>query len=170
MIKNENRFSKLQLIFLLLLRFLVGWHLLFEGVSKVLNPQWSSLGFLQESKWILSGFAQWIISNPHILNMIDFLNTWGLIAIGLGLILGLCFRTAAIAGSILLLIYYLNSPPLVGFEYSLPADGNNLIVNKTLIETVTLCVLALFSTSKILGLDALVYKYMNRKRKEKVVK
>lgn len=165
MIKNENRYSKLQLIFLLLLRFLVGWHLLFEGVAKVLNSQWSSIGFLQESKWILSGFAQWIISNPTILNMVDFLNTWGLIAIGLGLILGLFFRTAAIAGSILLLMYYLNSPPMVGFESLSPADGNNLIVNKTLIEAVAISVLALFSTSRILGLDVFVYNYMNRKKK-----
>ena len=118
--KQENRFSKPQLIFLLLIRFMVGWHLLFEGVAKVLNPQWSSLSFLKESQWILSGFARWVISSPGILNTIDFLNTWGLIAIGLGLIMGLFFRTAAIAGSILLLTYYLNCPPFIGFEYSLP--------------------------------------------------
>lgn len=168
--KQENRFSKLQLTFLLLLRFLVGWHLLYEGIAKVLNPQWSSISFLQESRWILSGFARWIISNPTILNLVDFLNTWGLIAIGLGLIMGLLFRTAAVAGSILLLLYYLNSPPLVGLESSLPADGSNLIVNKTLIEAFALCVLALFSTSNILGLDVLVYNYKNHTRKDKVVR
>ncbi|MDP2337099.1 MAG: DoxX subfamily, partial [Bacteroidota bacterium] len=125
------------------------------------------LGFLKESQWILSGFSKWAISNPNILNMVDFLNTWGLIAIGLGLIMGLFFRTAAIAGSILLLIYYFNCPPFVGFEYSLLPDGNNLIVNKTLIEAVALCVLALFSTSHILGLEVLVYNYKNRKKERR---
>ena len=53
-------------------------------------------------------------------------------------------------------MYYLNNPPLIGIEYSLPTEGNYLIVDKTLIEVVTLCVLALFSTSKIFGLDAFI--------------
>ena len=49
-----------------------------------------------------------------VLNAVDFLNTWGLIAIGLGLILGLFTRAAAISGAILLFVYYLNNPPLIG--------------------------------------------------------
>ena len=94
--------------------------------------------------------------------MVDFLNTWGLIAIGLGVILGLFFRVAAISGVLLLLIYYLNCPPLTGIEYSLPTDGNNLIVDKTLIEAVALLVLAVFPTSKIFGIDSLVCKRKNK--------
>ena len=122
------------------------------------------LSFLQESKWILSGFAQWIISNQHVLNSVDFLNTWGLIFIGLGLILGLFCRTAAISGAVLLVIYYLNSPPLVGLEYMLPADGNNLVVNKTLIEAVVLGMLAFFPVGKVMGLDGLIDVYLNKKK------
>src|SRR5690606_15221049 len=113
-----------------------------------------SLGFLQQSQGILAGFAKWVVSNPNILAAVDFLNTWGLIAIGLGLILGLFTRTAAIAGAAVLFIYYLNTPPLVGVEYILPSDGNNLLVDKTLIESVALIALALFPTSQRFGLDA----------------
>ncbi len=149
-----NNYSKLQLIFLVLLRFLVGWHILYEGIAKVLNPQWTSAGFLSESQWILSGFADWVTSNSGVLATVDFLNTWGLIAIGVSLLLGIFARTAAIAGAGLIFIYYLNSPPLIGIEYTLPVEGNNLIVNKTLIEAGALCVLALFPTSKIFGFDA----------------
>lgn len=147
-------FTKLQLTFLILLRFVTGWHLLYEGLAKLLNPAWSSAGFLNQSQWILSGSAQWIISHPDILRAVDFLNTWGLIAIGLGLLLGFFARTAAIAGALLVFIYYLNSPPLIGIEYTFPMEGNNLIVNKSLIEVVALCMLALFPSSTIFGLDA----------------
>ncbi|BBD46300.1 Hypothetical protein PEIBARAKI_6293 [Petrimonas sp. IBARAKI] len=85
--------------------------------------------------------------------MVDFLNTWGLVAIGLGIILGFLFKPATIAGSILLLVYYLSAPPLVGLEYSVVTDGSNLIVNKILIESVALFGLFLFPTNKTFGLD-----------------
>jgi len=100
--KDKERYTSLQLTVLVVLRFLIGWHLLYEGIAKLLNPNWSSAGFLMESKWILSGFSDWIISNSNLLNIVDFLNTWGLIAIGAGLIAGLFTRTAAISGAILL--------------------------------------------------------------------
>jgi len=92
-----KRYTTLQSTVLITLRFLIGWHILYEGFAKLINPNWSSLSFLKESQWILSGFAKWITSNPTVLNMVDFLNTWGLIAIGLGVILGLFFRVAAIS-------------------------------------------------------------------------
>lgn len=152
--KVQITYSKLQLTALVVLRLLIGWHILYEGLAKLLNPQWTSAGFLGESQWLLSGFADWVLANPNVLTAVDFLNTWGLIAIGLGLILGLFSRAAAIAGAILVFVYYLNTPPLTGIEYSIPADGNNLIVNKTLIEAAALFVLALFPTSHIIGLDA----------------
>lgn len=95
-----------------------------------------------------------MIANPNTLAVVDFLNTWGLIAIGLGLIVGLFFKFAAAAGFVLILMYYLNSPALIGMEYVMPAEGNNLVVNKTLIQAAALLILALFSTSKIFGLDA----------------
>jgi thiosulfate dehydrogenase (quinone) large subunit len=159
---KKHAYSRPQLALLLLLRFVTGWHLLYEGLAKILNRQWSSTGFLQESRWILSGMADWIISNPNILAVVDFLNSWGLVAIGLGVILGLFFKAAAITGALLLFAYYLNSPPLTGIEYLLPQEGNNLVVNKTLIQAVALGVLALFSTSRIFGLDALVINFKKR--------
>jgi thiosulfate dehydrogenase [quinone] large subunit len=165
--QQKNSYSKLQLTSLVLLRFLVGWHILYEGVAKVLNPQWTSAGFLSESQWILSGFADWVTSNSGVLAAVDFLNTWGLIAIGLSLLLGLFAQTAAVAGAALVFVYYLNSPPLIGIEYTLPVEGNNLIVNKTLIEAVALCVLALFPTSKIFGLDAFWQGGIIKSKKEK---
>lgn len=163
--KEEENFRPIQVYVLVALRFLIGWQILYEGFSKLFNPFWSSAGFLGESKWILSGFSHWIVSHASVLNTVDFLNTWGLIAIGLGLILGLFTRVAAISGAILLFVYYLNNPPLIGLEYSFPTEGSYLVVSKTLIEAVALIVLAVFPSGMFAGLDMLVNRYLNRKNK-----
>jgi thiosulfate dehydrogenase [quinone] large subunit len=157
--KDNTHFSGWQLTSLVALRILIGWHLLYEGFTKLIQPSWSSVGFLKESKWILSGLAEWIISSPSILAIVNTLNTWGLIAIGLGLILGLFARAAAMFGALLLLLYYLNNPPLLGLEYAMPNEGSYLIVSKTLIEAAALFALFLFPTSAIVGLDFFRVKF-----------
>ncbi len=161
--KEINYYSTWQKTILVLLRFLIGWHILYEGISKLLIPNWSSMAFLKESQWVLSGFSKWIISNPTILNAVDILNTWGLIAIGAGLIIGLFTRLAAISGAVLLFLYYLNSAPMIGIEYSLPTEGSYLVVSKTLIEAVALLALAAFPTGLMAGLDIYVVKYRQKK-------
>jgi thiosulfate dehydrogenase [quinone] large subunit len=163
--KESKIYTPMQVFVLVALRLLIGWHILYEGLSKLLIPNWSSLSFLQESKWILSGFSGWIISHPGVLSAVNFLNTWGLIAIGAGLILGLFTRTAAISGAILLFIYYLNSAPIVGLEYTLPTEGSYLVINKTLIESVALVALAVFPSGSFAGLDMLVSGFINSHNK-----
>jgi thiosulfate dehydrogenase [quinone] large subunit len=145
---------------------LIGWHVLYEGISKLLIPNWSSALFLKESQWILSGFSDWIISNSGVLQVVDFVNTWGLIAIGLGLILGLFTRLAAIAGAALLFVYYLNNPPLLGLTYNLPSEGNYLIVSKTLIEAAALLVLVVFPSGSEFGLDRYITRFIKSKTKK----
>ena len=151
---------------LLILRFMIGWHLLYEGFSKLLIPNWSSFGFLQESKWILAGLAKYILAHENVLRLVDFLNTWGLIAIGLGLILGLFTRVAAISGAILLFLYYSNNPPFIGLEYTVPSEGSYLVISKTLIEAVALILLAIFPTGTIFGLDIFINRIKSKEIKE----
>ena len=55
-----------QLYGLVILRVIVGWHILYEGVAKLINPYWSSAAFLLDSKWVFSGIAKWIVSNPNL--------------------------------------------------------------------------------------------------------
>jgi thiosulfate dehydrogenase [quinone] large subunit len=161
--KEKYVYTPLQMTMLVIMRFMIGWHLLYEGFSKLLIPNWSSFGFLQESKWILAGFSRWVLAHDNVLNVVDFLNTWGLIVIGLGLILGLFTRIAAISGAVLLFLYYLNNPPLIGLEYTVPSEGSYLIVSKTLIEAVALVVIAVFPTSSIFGLDMFIKKFRKSK-------
>ncbi len=146
-------YSNAQLTALTALRMLIGWHFLYEGLAKIFNPKWSSVDFLMDSKGIFSGLFRSVVNNPATLKAVDFLNEWGLVLIGLALIIGLFTRYATIAGIVLLSLYYLATPPFVGLQYSIPTEGSYLIVNKTLIELAALVVLLLFPTSCIIGLD-----------------
>jgi thiosulfate dehydrogenase [quinone] large subunit len=151
------RYTRLKLWVLFLLRIAVGWHFLYEGFSKLLNPYWTSAGFLLESKGPLAGLFHSIAASPSLLRVVDFLNTWGLIAIGLGLIAGFLSRWAAGAGMALIILYYLCNPPFLGYTYSAPQEGAYLFVNKNVVEFFALWVLILFPTSRTLGLDGLVF-------------
>jgi thiosulfate dehydrogenase [quinone] large subunit len=156
-------YSKSQLFWLVTLRVLIGWHFLYEGVVKVVNPNWSSIGYLMDSGGFMAGFFQGMAANQSTLQVIDFINIWGLIAIGLGLILGSFTRIATIAGILLLSLYYFSHPPFPGIKYAMPMEGSYLIVNKILIEMVALAVVFLFPTSKEFGLDKFICRKQNKK-------
>jgi len=152
------RYTRIKLWALVLLRVAIGWHFLYEGIAKLLNPYWTSAGFLLESKGPLAGLFHGIVANPTALRVVDILNTWGLIAIGLALMAGFLTRLASLAGMVLLVLYYICNPPLIGTTYSAPSEGAYLFVNKNVIEFLALWVLILFPTSKIIGLDGLIFR------------
>lgn len=145
--------NKYQFYGLVVLRILIGWHFLYEGISKLINPYWSSAAYLLDSKWIFSGIAKTIVSNPTLLTISDQVNMWGLTLVGLSLMIGLVSRYASLVGMGFVVLYYLFAPPLLGLEYGRPGEGSYLIVNKNLIEACALWVLYSFPTSHIIGLD-----------------
>ncbi|NIM89763.1 MAG: DoxX family membrane protein [Candidatus Aminicenantes bacterium] len=161
-------YSTTQLTFLVILRLLIGWHFFYEGFVKLFNPYWSSAGFLLETQGIFKGLASSIVASPAALRVVDFLNVWGLILIGAGLILGCLTRAATLSGIFLLFLYYVFHPPLIGYTYATPVEGSYLIVNKILIETFALLVLLVFPTGGIIGIDRLIFraKKTNKKRKK----
>ena len=77
--------------------------------------------------------------------------------------LGVFSRYACVGGMVLISLYYLFSPPLLGLEYSRPGEGSYLIVNKNLIEIFALYILYLFPTSHRIGLDRLLQNKLNLK-------
>lgn len=155
---EKINYSNTQLTLLVALRVLIGWHFLYEGISKLVNPDWTSVAFLLDSKGFLSSFFYSLASNPDVLKVVDFLNIWGLILIGLGLILGLFSRISIIAGMALLGMYYLSHPPLVAYSFSVPSEGSYLWINKNLIELAALAVLLVFPSWMQIGLDRFIFK------------
>jgi uncharacterized membrane protein YphA (DoxX/SURF4 family) len=141
------------------LRIIVGWHLLYEGIAKLMSPGWSAELYLENSRWILAGFFQWMASEPGLLQVVDFLNIWGLILIGFLLFVGLAVRWASIAGSVLLLFYVLSYPPIPGYTFGTVTEGSYLWVNKNLIELFILMVMAVLPASYFFGADRLIARW-----------
>jgi thiosulfate dehydrogenase (quinone) large subunit len=153
---TEARFgpySGFQATALVILRMLIGWHFCYEGIAKLLNPYWTSAGYLAGSQWFLKDTLIDIAANPTAVTVVDFLNQWGLVAIGLGLMLGALARGATIAGIVLLALYWIVAPPFASVSYAMPAEGSYVLVNKVLVELGALLVLWAFPTSHVFGLD-----------------
>lgn len=153
----QLQYSKAQRYALFILRVLIGWYFLYEGLSKVFTPNWSAYGYLMDSKGVFAPLFIWMGENPILLDVVNFLNIWGLIIIGLSLVLGIFTNIGYIGAIIFLLLYYLSHPPLLFAEYILPTEGSYLWVDKNLILLVTVVVLTLFPGSKSISFDSLLF-------------
>ena len=142
--------SSIQTFALVLLRILIGWHFLYEGVIKLYSPSWTAKGYLLSATYMES-FFHWL-ANESMISTTDTLNIAALIVVGTALILGLKTQAASLVGIGLLLMYFLAHPPFPGYPQG-PAEGSYWIVNKNLIEAAALLVLFLFPTSERFGLE-----------------
>ena len=92
-------------------------------------------------------------SSPGVMKVVDFLNVWGLILIGLSLFIGLLVRWSSIAGAVLLFFYFAAYPPIFGYTFGVVAEGNYQWVDKNLIELIMLVVLATLPVDYLFGAD-----------------
>jgi len=136
------------------LRITIGWHFLYEGISKLIVQNWSSYSYLANTTGPLSGFYHWLASSAGILRMVDIFNVYGLILIGLALFIGLFSRIAAVAGTFLLVLYYFAYPPF-GNSLFYIGEGHLFIVDKIFIEGMAL-LFFIFSQEKGFGFDSLI--------------
>ncbi len=142
-------------IVLTILRVAIGWHLLYEGLTKLFNPGWTAAGYLQSATGPLAGLFQSLAASNGVLMVVNVLNTWGLVLIGLGLFLGLFTRISQVAGIALLATYYISHPPVFS-EPGFFREGSYFIISKDFLEMLALVVLMFFPTGKYLGLDGLL--------------
>jgi len=149
----SGRQQKIAYIFLSILRIAIGWHFLYEGLTKLFDPSWTAAGFLQSASGPLAGIFQ-AMGNSELISIINALNTWALIVIGLGLILGLFTRVAQLAGIILLFTFYISHPPIFT-EPGYAREGAYFFISKDLVEILALLMLMFFPTGKFLGIDGL---------------
>jgi thiosulfate dehydrogenase [quinone] large subunit len=157
---EEKKFNNVQMIAIVFMRVIIGWHFLYEGVAKMLKPNWSAVGYLMQARGIFEGVFKWMADTPSVLSVVNAMNIWGLIAVGLGLILGCFTRLASLAGMLLILLYYVCNPLFVGFFYSIPMEGNYLIINKNLVELAALVVIAVTLSGRYAGIDRILHKLM----------
>jgi thiosulfate dehydrogenase (quinone) large subunit len=147
-------YSNWQIFSLTLLRVLIGWHFLYEGLAKLFStPAWTSKFYLLGSVGPFAPLFKAMASNSTMLLIIDNINIWGLTLIGLSLFIGLFARPFKLLGMGLLLLYYFAYPPFASVVINTPVEGSYWIVNKNLVEIAALFVLFLFPTSHITGID-----------------
>ena len=150
-----------QRLFITILRIAIGWHFLYEGISKILQGNWTSSGFLLNTSGFLSGFYHALASSPGLLKVTDILNMYGLFFIGLALFIGLFSRFASLAGALLLTLYYFAYPP-VGNPMMNASEGHLFIVDRLFIEASALLFLA-FYPEKGFNMDTFIGIYRSRK-------
>jgi len=81
---NEgSNLTRLQMTTIVVLRVLIGWHFLYEGVAKFLKPNRSAAGYLMQSRGWFAPLFHWIADTPSVLAIVNQMNIWGLMAIGL---------------------------------------------------------------------------------------
>ena len=153
-----------QRVALIVVRTVIGWHFLYEGLYKLMLPawtregarlaEWTARGYLKAStgpfapmlhRLADSGFAPWI----------DLLMPIALLLVGLSLMLGLFTQLGCWGAIALLTMFYVSIPPTTGLQVP-GAEGAYLLVNKNLVELAAVVALLAFRTGRIAGLDQLV--------------
>jgi thiosulfate dehydrogenase [quinone] large subunit len=161
---QKQTYTNPQTFWLVILRLLIGWHFLYEGLSKFFIPGWSAKPYLMDSQGFLSGLFNSIADSPALLSIANAVNMYGLTLVGLGLILGCFARVASIGGIIFLALFYLSHPPYVGAASIMPTEGTYLWIDKNLVEMGALLVLIYFPTSHIIGFDRFIRRLFKRNK------
>jgi thiosulfate dehydrogenase [quinone] large subunit len=156
------RLSRSAMIAVAVLRVLVGWHFLYEGIAKLTSSGWSAAGYLRQARGPFADQFRWLASQPNLLANADLITMWGLAIVGLLLILGLFTRLASLAAIGFILLFYFATPPLIGYFYSIPSEGSYLIVNKNLVELAALLVIFTTRSGLYAGFDRIVHALFAR--------
>lgn len=162
---EDGKIARGPMIAITVLRVLVGWHFLYEGIAKISSPTWSAAGYLKQARGPFADLFKWLAGQPDLLATANLITMWGLTIVGVLLILGLFTRLASLGGIGFILLFYLCNPPFVGYFYSIPVEGSYLIVNKNLVELGALIVVFVTGTGRFAGLDAVVHGLVGRKPK-----
>ncbi|MCB0372195.1 MAG: DoxX family membrane protein [Muricauda sp.] len=136
-----------------LLRILIGWHFLFEGIVKLYNPEWTSFGYLATAQGPFDWFFTALIGDSTI-GLVDTMNIIALMVVGITFTLGIFERLGAIVGMGLLALYFFAHPPFPGLT-QMNVEGSYWLVNKNLIELVACWVIFQLPTGRYFGLDYL---------------
>jgi thiosulfate dehydrogenase [quinone] large subunit len=134
---------KKQILILFFLRISLGWLFFYSGLTKVLDPTWSAAGFISTAKTFPAFYALFL--QPSILPIVNVLNAWGQLLLGISLIIGVGMNLSTLLGCVLMLLYYfvtLNFP-FVG--------EHGFLVDDHIIYIAALLVLRYFNAGEAIG-------------------
>lgn len=149
---------------LIALRTAVGWHFAYEGFYKLMLPgwlrtgqvaaAWSAAGYLKGATGPFAPMFHALASHAGAVHAIDVAVPFGLLLVGLSLMLGLLTQLGCVGAMAFLAMFYVSQPPLAGTPQA-GAEGAYLFVNKNLIEFIAVMTIAAFRTGAMAGLDQL---------------
>ncbi len=132
---------------LLFLRVAMGWLFFYAGYVQLIAEKWSAENYIKGAK-NFQGMYFWLL-RPEILPIINQVNKWALILLGVSLIVGAFVRLSASLGVVLMLLYY--------FVLSFPQQSaHGLVVDEHIIYIGVLVVLAAFRAGRFMGMDSLL--------------
>ena len=141
MTQELNRNTK---IWLTVARIALGWFFFYAGLVKILDAKWSAAGFLNTAK-TFPGLYAWF-AGPSVIGVVNFVNEWALLLLGVSLILGLFVRWSTIPGVFLMLLYYFASN-------AFPFVSNGFIVDEHIIYIAMLIIFFVTHDGNYFGLD-----------------
>ncbi len=147
-----------QQFILVLTRFCVGWHLFYQGLGKLREAHWSAEGYLKSASGPIAPLFSKLAADSTWVALADRATIWGLMILGVFLMVGLLTRAASVGAIFLLLLFYAAHPPFPVHGFGIPTiNGFELYVNQVLIEILVLFVCLAFNTGRISGLDMLLH-------------
>lgn len=137
--------SRTSVVALQFVRWLIGWHFLYEGVWKLLQARgWSCLSYLDNAQGPLAALFKWMASQGWLVAIGDYAVMWGLVLIGLSLVTGVLSRLAAPFGILLMAMFYAAQPPEPFATAFSGADGRFFFIERNVIEALGLLLVAVF--------------------------
>ena len=141
---------------ILCLRIALGWVLLYAGWQKLTGTPAFSAAFYLKDASTFSGFYHWLMS-PGLLPIVNLLNVWGQILIGLALISGFQVKWAARLAALMMALYYF---PILKFPH-FTSDAHSFIVDEHFVYALGYLTLDALNAGKVWGLDAKFFPKSN---------
>ena len=141
--ERQTESSGWNAVFVAVLRLVIGWHFLYEGLWKLMQPEgWSCASYLNASQGPLAAIFTWMASQGWIVVVGDWAVMLGLVAIGLSLLSGVLSRVAALFGIALMTMFYCCQPPEPFAEAFSGADGRFFVLERNVLEALGLLLVA----------------------------
>ncbi len=132
------------------LRLMLGWYMLVDGVQILMTPGWSAADFLKGAQ-TFPAFYAWFATAGNSW-WVDPLNSWGITLVGVALIVGVGIRPAAWAGAALMILYYFP-------HYAFPTVPHGYIVEEHIIEAAAFVLVAVLPAAQTVGFGRLVREH-----------
>ena len=132
-------------------RMLMAWTFLYSASHQVFNPNFSAGKFLSDTKTFHDLYAP--LTKPEFDQILTFMVSYGHLAIGVSLLVGLAVRISSLAGFALVLLYW-----TAHMEWPYIENHNNFIVDYHIVYATVCLFLFANNAGHILGLDGFAAK------------